>query len=385
MTPPNRGSGRKVEVAAFESAHAEGLAGFIREVWDSKATAASVLAAQERARHPVYVGAHAPTVLLRYDDVVVGHLTSLPERVSFGGRTTNVAWLVGFQVLPEYQNGPVGVLVAREMARIAPLSMCSMVLDAPLRIFKALGWKHVGTVPNQLLLLDGATFARRLDVARFSSSRALARMTKLARAVGIDRVAGATAAGLGRLWSGLVPGGGRFETTVMDAADWTARSEADALWARHAPEIAAGLVRDGTRVSTRFGSRAGRYVLVEAREEAALVGWLVLKRPREQGDERLGGLRVSPIADLMFPPARPAVAVALLRAAARFGRRDGFAHALLASTPHAATRALLRRCAYVSIPGNLHLVVHADVLPDPPPPFDAWWHARGDGDADQTF
>ena len=376
----------RVEVVEYAPSHAALLAAFIRKVWDPGATVESVLAgrAQAAAANPGAVGGRIPTVLLLYDGEVVGHLTSIPERLSFGGHVEPASWTAGFHVLPEHRNGPIGVMVAREMAKVAPASLCTTVLDAPLRIFTALGWKHIGTVPNQLLVLDGAEFAQRADTSRISYP-AVAAAGRLLRRAGIAGAAGAAAGMAIRSWAMHAGQDRSITTTASPLAAWGGLGETDAVWARSAPMIAASVVRDEARLRWRFLASGNAYEVVEARRAGRLVGWMLLKRPRPEGDERIGGLRLVPIVDLVYEPSDRAVLRRLVSAAAGHVREGRLGHALLASTPHAGTRATFRHSGFIEVTGNLHLVVSPAALPAQQPRFDEWWHARGDGDADQSF
>lgn len=379
---------RKLEIAEYSADRAPALAAFIRQVWDPAATPEGVEASRAAiARaNPGAVNGRIPTILALLDGEPVAHFTSIPERLSVAGATQPVAWTAGFHVLPEHRNGPLGVMVAKEMVRVAPNSMCTTVLDAPLRIFTALGWRHVGTVPNQLRVLNSVALARRLDPARIGLSSRTARCFALAKRTGAATLGAWLGGAALRLWAATASRARGVTTQVVpDIARWNGFDEADALWARCAGQIAASVVRDGKRLRWRFAVVAERYIMIEGREAGALVGWVVLKRPSAEGDPRLGGLRVSPVVDLMFPPDRPEVAATLLTAAERHLRKDRLAEAMIASTPHGPTRRLLARLGYLEIGGNLHLIVHPSLTPDPAPSFDAWWHARGDGDADQSF
>jgi predicted N-acetyltransferase YhbS len=377
-------SRRQLAIVQFTPEHAEGLAAFYRRVWDPAATAASVLEGRANviAANPAASDGRIHTVLAILDGEVIGHFTSYPERLRIGGAERGVAWTAGFHVLPEHRSGPIGVMLAKEMGRVAPNSMCSTVLDAPLRIFTAMGWRHVGTVPNYVYFTRPSEVLRRLPPELMGQSGARRFVLSSLQRSGMAGLCGglvglmlrARTAGLGRSF---------VQTrTVTKVADWVSRAEADALWARCAEDVAAGLVRDGARVCYRF--RDERYVLIEARRAGALVGWIVLRRPEEGGSDRLGGVRVAPVSDLMFDPSDLGVCASLLRAAIRYAR-GGFADALVVSTPHTPTIQMARRLGFLSMAGNLHLVVHASLLADATPNFEEWWHARGDGDADQSF
>lgn len=389
MTGPSGGQVRRaLEIAEYSADRAPELAAFIRRVWDPNATAEGVEASRAAiARtNPGAVYGRIPTILALLDGQPVAHFTSIPERLSIAGAAQPVAWTAGFHVLPEHRNGPLGVMVAKEMVKIAPNSMCTTVLDAPLRIFTALGWRHLGTVPNQLRVLDAVALARRLDPARIGLSSRTGRYFVLAKRTGVASLGAWLGGSALRIWAATASRDrGATTQAVPDLARWNGFDEADALWERSAAKIAASVVRDGKRLRWRFAAAADRYILIQARQAGALVGWIVLKRPSAEGDPRLGGLRVSAVVDLMFPPDRPEVASTLLGAAEAHLRQDRLAEAMIASTPHAPTRRLLARLGYVEIGGNLHLIVHPSVLSDPAPTFDAWWHARGDGDADQSF
>lgn len=387
MSVPARGPRPRVEVVEYSPRLAGALAEFVRKVWDPSATAESVTAGRARvaATNPGCVDGRIPTVLLTYDDHVVGHLTSIPERLRIGGREVPVAWTAGFHVLPEHRNGPVGVMVAKEMARVQPASMCTTVLDGPLRIFTAMGWKHVGTVPNQLFVVDGAAVAGRLDLATIGLKGRLLGLARAAQRLGLASLGGAVAGLLIRARAATAPRARGLALSACDAAEWVGIADADGAWARAAAGVTAGLVRDAARIRWRFASQPGRYLVVEARERGTLLGWAILKRPTGASDDRLRGMRIAPIVDLLFPPERLDVAAALIDGAIAVVRRERLAHAVIASTPHRATRECLRRAGFVTNGGNLHLVVHPSLLPDPAPAFEEWWHARGDGDADQSF
>lgn len=381
MASPPR---RHLAIVEFAPEHAEGLAAFYRRVWDPAATAESVLAGRANviAANPAAIDGKIHTVIAILDGEVIGHFTSYPERLRIGGADHRVAWTAGFHVLPEHRSGPIGVMLAKEMARVAPNSMCTTVLDAPLRIFTAMGWKHVGTVPNLVYFTRPGEVLRRLPLAVMGDSGRRRRGLQALQRAGLAGASGGLL-GLGLRALGAWAGGTPVQIRVVTGvAEWDGRAEADALWAHCAPRVAAGLARDGARVIYRF--RDERYVLIEARRDGALAGWVVLRRPETAGSERLGGVRVAPVSDLMFDPAESGVGISLLRAAARFAR-GGFADALVLSTPHEATLALARRIGFVPMAGNLHLVVHASLLTDAVPAFAEWWHARGDGDADQSF
>jgi hypothetical protein len=122
------------------------------------------------------------------------------------------------------------------------------------------------------------------------------------------------------------------------------------------------------------------------RRAGAPCGALVLRRPSEDGDPRLRGVRVATLADLLFRPSDPAAGLAVLGAAERLAREQG-ADAILCSAPHATLGRLLRRQGYLPLPGNVHFFVR-DVTGEPPAlaaRLEEWWLTRGDGESDEAF
>jgi hypothetical protein len=111
----------------------------------------------------------------------------------------------------------------------------------------------------------------------------------------------------------------------------------------------------------------------------------VIRAPRVNGDQRLRGIRVATLSDLVYDPARADVGLALLAGAERTARRLD-ADALMASTAHPAHGPLLKRRGFLRFAGNLHLLVRdaAGMLPGPTT-LNEWWVLRGDMNADMVF
>jgi hypothetical protein len=123
----------------------------------------------------------------------------------------------------------------------------------------------------------------------------------------------------------------------------------------------------------------------ERASERKLVAIAVVRSCSDTPDQRLGGIRVATLADILFSADEPAAGLAALAGAERLAHRMG-ADAILCSSAHPVITAVLRRRAYLRIPGNVHLM-----LRDPtgalglPLAVDAWWLMRGDAHADGAF
>jgi len=116
-----------------------------------------------------------------------------------------------------------------------------------------------------------------------------------------------------------------------------------------------------------------------------LAGVAVVRRPREEGDPRLSGIKVATLSDMLFLPENRDVALALLAAAERTAHSMG-ADALLCTASHPAITTLLSRRAYVKLPGNVHFLVRdvKDVHALPKSLTD-WFLTRGDANSDEVF
>jgi hypothetical protein len=109
-----------------------------------------------------------------------------------------------------------------------------------------------------------------------------------------------------------------------------------------------------------------------------------VKRPRDEGDPRLGGIRVATLADLLYRPSDSRAGLAILRGAEDAARALG-ADALLCGASAAATAPLVERRGYLGLPGNLRVLARFKGDPAVPEQLGDWWVTRGDSEGDGTF
>jgi len=176
--------------------------------------------------------------------------------------------------------------------------------------------------------------------------------------------------------------------TTSWSVDAPSEAELDAVWRGARSALRASAVRDGRYLRSRFaatgGAEDGRYAFCTARGGMRLAGVAVVRRPSASSDPRLRNVRVATLSDIVFPPDRTDVGLALLGCAAQAARAVG-ADAILCSTSHPALARLLVRQAYVPLPGNVHVLLHDRTGTRWPQDLGAWWLARGDGEADEVF
>jgi len=382
----------RAEVVRVDDRTLPQLTEFIRCVWDPDATEAKVRAARETAARANLAapGEDVPTFLFLRDGQAIGHLTTLPLRLAVGDAEIPAHWMQGFWVLPEHRNGPVGFLLLKESLRHLGCALSMAVEVAPRRLLEAFGFRDLGAVGNFIRVLRPGRLLRQLDPEALGLRhlpRWLAASARLAGQPGLAAIAGAGLAGASGLWTtALGRPGRRLEVSAVQEISGPASAEFDALWQEVKRGIRSAPMRDGRYVAGRYASKLGeRYELLTAREASRLVGFAALRRPRSDPDPRLGGIRVAILGDASYPAQRPEVGVGLVRAAEESARQMD-ADALLCSASHPALQAVLRRRAFVPIPGNVHFLAR-----DPEEKHGLaselaqWWVVRADGTPDEAF
>ena len=390
-TASARPAGRsRAEVVRMTDEHDEALADFIRRVWDPEATPESVRRGRIAAAtaNPVTPGEDVPTILFLVNGRVVGHLTTIPVAVWSGGRARPAHWMKGLIVLPEYRNGPVGFSLLREGLRHVGCALAVAVQPSAYKLFEAAGFANLGTLSNHVRVLEPGRVLARIDLDRMGLSRVpgwLPHVLGVVRRGPLPAVLGTCARIVLDLWA--VAGELRTRGLSIRVMDEEVDAfELDRLWQTAGRSLPAAPVRDGRYLTRRYPSGEGHpYALVTVREHSRLVGVGVVRRPRKEGDPRLGGIAVGTLSDIVYPTDRRDVGRALLAGADALARRFE-ADALLCSASHPGLRTLLTASGYLPIPGNLHFLAR-----DPrseyslPVTLAEWWLTRGDSNADEVF
>lgn len=365
--------------------HLEALAGFYRQVWDPAATVERVRAARNRtaATNPVHPGEEAPTFVFLEGDRALGHVTTIPVAIWNGEREVPAHWLKGLMVLPEHRNGPVGFLVLREALQHLDVALAMVVRPEARKLFEALGFRDLGAPPNHVKPLRPGRVIRRLDPAALglSASGWRALLLRAARVPPLAAALGALARGALTLgaaaWSGIL----RPPPVTPVAARALPR-----LWMAMRSGLRMAPARTAAYLLARYPADAGDdYLTASIRKDGMCAGVAFVRRPREDGDPRLRGIRVATLSDLVIAPADGRGMMRLIAAAERVARRAG-ADALLCTASDPRLQAALRRRLFVRIAGNVHCLVRSGrELRDAPVDLASWWVTRGDSSADEVF
>ena len=374
---------RKIQILNAAAVPAEALATFFREVWDERATAESVETARRQAAvgNLAEPGAQVPTSVVIADEQVVGYCSSLPVEVWDGGASHPGYWAKGLMVLPDYRNGPIGYLVLKKLVGDLPRSVVLTVAPASVRLFEALGYANLGMVPNYLAVLRPGRLASRVPIASLEGRlpgvalRAL-RFAQRSNLLGL----GAGALGLGVRAVTSIHAVSRIGLTVHHADRLPFSADLDALWRVVCRSGWSGVARNARYLEHRYGR--GRYHFVTVRQGDTLRALAILQAPRQQDDERVRGLSLGALSDLVVRQGDSRAAVLATRGAAALSRSLG-GDAILASTPSRWMGRLLVSQAWVPVPGNLHFLVReADAGRSWPTSLGQWWLMRGDGESD---
>ncbi len=382
----------RIQATLATEEHADAIAAFYRETWSPEATGESVLAARRQAAaENVVAPGEAPPLAVVFDGSrVIACCGSIPQRL-WDGVTEHPSYCIkGLMVLPEYRRGPIGLLVGQTLAAQLTRATVLVVAPAARRLFSALGYADLGPVTNFVRPLRPGVLAQRLDAAALGLGLPpwLTAGVRLAQRARLAGVAGG-AAGLALDFAAALTRGAGARCNTECVVEPPARAELDGLWHGARRSIAASPVRDGRYLRCRYGAETTaaehRYAFVTALDGARLVGVAVVLQPRAISDPRLHGVRVATISDVVFPPDRVDVGLAVLAAVERAARSAG-ADAILATTNHRVLARLLRRQAYVGLTGNVHFFLHdATAGARWPRDLASWWLARGDGGADEVF
>ena len=323
----------------------------------------------------------APRVLFLKGDEVIGHIATVPVRLAVVGRVANASWAVGLMVLPEHRNGPVAPLLVKKLNQTVEIGLTLHVEEAALRIFKGVGWRHLGVIPQYIRVLNARafvrTFARRGEQFLSGPSarlwRALTRVSSPVAA--LVKVTFSGLALLGTLRHRIVPGAPVVEEHWFDAS-YTRLAE------RMKEKFAAWVLRDAPYLTARYGRRMGAYRLLACRRQSRLLGYCIVKLRRFANDPRMGDIRMGTIVDCVFDPERPEILDVLLQSAVTLCRREGIDVVFCAASLRELGRGL-RRHAFVPTPGTLNVAFHdrtGTIREDLP--LESWHLMRGDSDAD---
>jgi hypothetical protein len=359
-------------VRLFEPELAEACDRFIQRVWPKSES-------EDRGANGDANG--PPRVLFLKEREVIGHVATTPVRLAVGGRLHDASWAVGLVVLPEHRNGPVAPLVVKRLNEAVGIGLTLHVEEAALRVFKGVGWRHLGVLPQYVRVLNARAFVRTFAQrgGQFLTGRRarlwgmLSRMSGLVAVLVTAGFAGHAAAGAlrrRRLAGATVAREHAFDASYTELAE------------RVKDKFGVWVFRDERFLAARYGRRMGAYRLLACRGAGRLLGYALVKIRQFADDPRMGDIRMGTLVDCVADPDEPGVMDALLAAAVACCRSER-ADVLFCTASLGALGDRLRRHGFVAMEGTLNAAYHdrTGALADSPPLY-AWHLMRGDSDAD---
>lgn len=332
----------------------------------------------------------APTFLFLKEEKVIGHVATIPVRLSTVSGVVSAHWIVGFMVLPEYRNGLVGPLLIKEVNRVLDCAL-SLHVEAPvLRILTGLQWVHKGVLPQYLRVLNAEEVMKNLQLSSTGSmgpdAKRWVSLLRSQRGNAFSRWIGSIGLAYGQmLWSGLtfLLRAARVQAEVREEHGFD--ESYTELWQSVAGQFQAAIVRDQASLQARFGRRLDRYRLLACRQGNRLMGYCILKMKSFSNDLRMMNMKVGTIVDCLYDPAVPSILQSLMTHASQCFEREN-AHVILCTASLRSIRRVLLTNGFFRIPGNLNFAYH-NRLPTAidQVSIECWHLMRGDSDADQNF
>src|SRR5207253_9555688 len=249
------------------------------------------------------------------------------------------------------RNGPVAPLLVKKLNQAVEIGMTLHVEKAALRIFKGVGWRHLGVIPQYVRVLNArtfvTTFAQRGD--EFLSSRWSPLWTTL------TRISSPVALLVSVAFTGLAAVGA-IRRRRAGATTTVEERGFDAGYTRLAERVkdkfGVWVFRDEPYLTARYGSRMGTYRLLACRRQGTLLGYCIVKLRQFRNDPRMGNIRLGTIVDCVFDPAEPETLDSLLQSAVALCRRERADIVLCSASLREIGQRLLWH-AFLRLPGTL--------------------------------
>ena len=369
-------------VCLYHCGLAAALERFVQRVWPKDPSARSQARASEPPNSPIFLFLKGPEV--------IGHIATVPVRLHSLSGMHAAYWVVGFMVLPEYRNGPIGPLLIKKVNETLDCVLTLHVEEAPLKIFKGLGWRHAGVIPQYVLVCDAYAFLNNIRLAHVPSFNELggsgsALLSAMLAQPSVRLVAAFLASIALKVFSvgGAIFKPARGSGTVTEESGFD--ESYDLLWDKVAHKFDAVVVRDRAYLAFRYGKRMKNYRLLAYREKGELLGYCIVKLKLFTDDPRMGRMRVGTIVDCLFDPADLHGLQSLLTDAMRLCKREAV-DAVFCTASYAPLRRLVRVNGFIEVPGNLNFAYFDKIKSvQPDIALDSWHLMRGDSDADANF
>ena len=253
-------------VRLYEPELAEACERFVRRVWPR----------DEERGDSADQGTLPPRVLFLKEQEVIGHVATVPVRLAVADQLREASWAVGLVVLPEHRNGPVAPMVVKKLNEAVEIGLTLHVEEAALRVFKGMGWHHLGVIPQYVRVLSARAFVRAF--ARRGDQFLTGRPARLWSAVA--PLSGLVAPLVTIVFAGHAAVGAlrrRRAAGVTVAREHAFDAGYTGLAERVKAKLGVWVYRDERFLARRYGRRIDAYRLLACRRQGRLLGYAILK------------------------------------------------------------------------------------------------------------
>lgn len=372
------------DLSAMSNLMAEGLADFIKMVWDPSATRESIIRDRQREyqENPFSSEGGMPLALLADGDKVVGHVKSTPCKVWASGRESLAFWNSGLHLLDECRGKGLGRALPQKIIDTLPLVTGFFVVEQQLRTHKKMGWSVVGKIPEYINILNPKHFFRMIDLSSIAQMpEALKKLTR--NSYSPLRVIApylfSAVMGCFKIYNCITTGWSEKSVGTLEIVD-SFDQRVDALWEKSKQFISCAQVRNSGYMNWQFNSRNG-WIKAIYIGEGDVQGYAILSIKSFEKGHRLSGLKVFSIIDILWDLSRTSILTSMLSLIEDYARKQG-ADVLLCSIANQDAHKRLYRNGFLKIPGTVYFAFHAkDDSLDLSPSIDDWFFTRGDADA----
>lgn len=372
-----------MEVLFYNDSHLPALIEFIRTVWDKNASADAFLRKrrEDYSENPYGAEGDFPIVILIEDNKIVGHIAATPCKLWARQAEVLMYWLSGLYLLPECRGGGSGYLLPKKLIDNLSVVTGFFVLEAPLKIYRKLGWVIVGKIPEYIKIINPRGFFTKIDITALD--RLPKGLMKSILEILLDRrflgptVFSSMVNLYNSLWK-LFTLNRHLGMSVKIVEDFDER--VDMLWERTKYLLKYSQVRRSAYLNWRFKSNKG-WTKVICEDGGRVLGYAIISVKVFTEKERLPGIKVVSIIDLLWDFEKPRVLEKLLHFVEKLAReKEG--DILLCSVNSRNARNILLRNAFLRIPGTVHFAFHClDNKLSLSHKMDEWFITRGDADA----
>lgn len=359
------------------------LIGFIRHVWDPATTQEKYLKERQQVfrENPYARDEGFPLGILLDGERVIGHVVSVPCRIWSHGIESPLYWNAGLHILEEYRGKRLGMVLPKLTTEKLSTITAFFVIEQQLKTHTKLGFTIPGKINDYIKILNVKNVAMKLDIGKMNQIPGIMR-TLLGPPGSFMRMP--VSYGLSAVYGFYKLRGKPRKNEHMAGCSMkfvdTFDERVDLLWNRVKYSISCAQVRNSAYMNWQFNTRSG-WMKVVAERRGELLGYALCSGRVFEKGEKLSGLKVLSIIDMLWDFEKPDVLAGMLHWIENYAREGG-CDAVICSVNHIQTEKILRRKSFFKLPGTAYFIFYTQnkslrLSPD----MRDWFLTRGDADA----